>query len=370
MSVLEKISIKNHEQVLFCADEKSGCRAIIAIHNTALGPALGGCRFVDYASEEAALSDVLKLSRGMTFKSAVAGLPLGGGKSVIIGDHRRLRSREFFRAFGSFVHSFGGRYITSVDMNTTDQDMDWIKEVTPYVTGYSVKAGGAGNPSNITALGVFLGLKGAIQHLYTQESFKGFRVAVQGVGSVGAELCRLLATDGAELWISDLRSDKLTPLVERYGAQIVDPEKIHSCDVDIFAPCAFGAVLNEHSIPEIKAKIIGGGANNQLAHEDQDGKRLSQAGIIYCPDYVMNAGGIIHVYHDLIGYQENQVRDHVAKIPQILKNILIKSKQENLLPHEASARIAEETVYQAPAGDHPFYQTFATQPWATERNKA
>lgn len=364
MSLLSKMSIWQHEQVLYNFDERSGCRAIIAIHNTALGPALGGCRFVDYAHEEAALDDVLRLSRGMTYKAALARLPLGGGKSVIIGDHQHLRSREFFRAFGSFVHSFGGRYITSVDMNTTEKDMDWVKEVTPYVTASSQCMGGAGNPSLTTALGVFQGLKEAVRHLWQQEDFQGLRVAVQGVGAVGAELCRLLAEHHAQLHIADVRPERLKYLAQRYGATITSPQQIHQADVDIFAPCAFGGSLNERSIPQIKARLVGGGANNQLAEEDSDGKRLADAGILYCPDYVMNAGGLIHVYHELIGYQSQAVEAHVARIPETLQAIFAKMEQEKLLPQEASNRVAQEFIAQASAGQHPFHHMYGAHSWS------
>lgn len=367
MSLLEKLSIKNHEQVLFCYDRKTECKAIIAIHNTALGPALGGSRFVSYTSEEEALEDVLRLSRGMTFKSAVAGLRLGGGKSVIIGDHKKLRCRAFFHAFGSFVNSFGGRYITSVDMNTKPSDMDWIHEVTPYVVGGTEKSGGAGNPSNITALGVFEGLRGSVEYLWNQSDFRDIRVAVQGVGSVGAQLCYHLHHSGAELVVTDVRSENLKAMQEAYGATVVDPGDIHSADVDIFAPCAFGSILNEKTIPQIRAKLIGGGANNQLAQEDRDGQALADAGILYAPDYVMNSGGIVHVYHELKGYNEETVKAHTQQtIPKMLKNIFAKAKSENLLPHEASARIAEEIVDRAPHGPHPFHQTYSAQPWAAD----
>ncbi|MCY4381012.1 MAG: leucine dehydrogenase [Proteobacteria bacterium] len=353
MDVIQNMMEYSHQSTHFFYHKSSGLKTIISIHDTTMGPALGGCRFFNYKSESHALEDALRLSRGMTYKSAVAGVPLGGGKSVIIGDHTHLRSRELFRAFGTFVNSLGGRYITSVDVNTTVQDLKWMHETTRYVTWPNESYGGSGDPSYMTAYGVYCGLKSALRHQLAKDSFAGVRIGVQGVGSVGELLCEHLHRDGAILTIADTHKARLAVVAKKFGAKTVAPNDIYKADVDIFVPCAMGGVLSDDTIPHIKAKIIGGAANNQLL-EDRHGALLRDLGILYCPDYVINAGGIINVYYALRdstdGFNAKHVekaRKHTAEIEGTLDHIFTVSSRDGVLPHEAASLIAREKLEQA-----------------------
>lgn len=349
MSLFEKVISMDHEQVVFCNDKRTNLRAIIAIHNTALGPALGGCRMWAYTDEQSAVTDVLRLSRGMTYKAAVAGLGLGGGKSVIVGDPKQLKSEEFFRAFGKFVNSLNGRYITAEDVNIKVADMEHVAKETKHVTGLSSIPGGSGDPSPITALGVFHGLRAAVKFKLGTDDLKGLRVAVKGAGAVGSYLCQYLHDVGVQLVVADINKEREKQVCERYGAKQSSVDTIHSEDVDVFAPCALGGDLNDQSIPQIKAKVIAGGANNQLLEEDRHGKQIYDAGILYAPDYVINAGGLINVYQEMVGYDVDKAKEKTGQIYETLMGIFEESKSKGLSTHEASDALAERKVAAASA---------------------
>ncbi|MEO3430804.1 Glu/Leu/Phe/Val dehydrogenase dimerization domain-containing protein [Pelagibius sp. CAU 1746] len=339
MSVFEHHEFHAHEQVVFCHDPASGLKAIIAIHNTNRGPALGGCRMWPYASDEEALTDALRLSRGMTYKSALAGLDYGGGKSVIIGDPRRDKSEALFRAMGRFVDTLGGRYSIAEDVGISVPDVEIMAKQTAYVAG--VAAGGVGDPSPATAYGVFMGIKAAARHRLGVDSLSGLRIAVQGVGHVGYYLCRHLAAEGAELVVADIAQDSLDRVVKEFDAHVVAPEAIATAAVDIYAPCALGATINDETLPKLQAKIVAGSANNQLA-EARHGEALRQRGILYAPDYVINAGGVIVISHEGPNYNEAKAFAHVAQIHDTLLEIFRRADTQKAATSEAADRLAEE----------------------------
>lgn len=333
-----------HEQIVYCCDKTSGLKAIIAIHNTTLGPGLGGLRMWPYAKEEEALFDVLRLSKGMTYKNAAAGLNLGGGKAVIIADPKQ-KSEALYRAFGRFVQSLGGRYITAEDVNTTSQDILLIQEETSFVTGAPEWAGGGGDPGPHTALGVFEGIKASVQKRLNKASLDGIHVAVQGVGSVGTYLCEHLNAAGAQLTISDIREKEAQSLAERLGASVVKPDEVYGVEADVFSPCALGAVVNDQTLPQFKCSVIAGAANNQLLEEDNHGNALKDKGILYAPDYIINAGGVINCYYDYIGQHNTEIVESKVKgIAQTLSNIYEISEEENVSTHLAAAHFAEQRI--------------------------
>ncbi|MGB1309261.1 MAG: Glu/Leu/Phe/Val family dehydrogenase, partial [Oceanihabitans sp.] len=305
--VFGQLSFDNHEQIVFCNDKDTGLKAIIGIHNTVLGPALGGTRMWQYNNEWEALNDVLRLSRGMTFKSAITGLNLGGGKAVIIGDAKTQKTPELMKRFGEFVHSLSGKYITAEDVGMETADMDLVREVTPYVTGISESIGGAGNPSPITAYGVFMGMKAAAKHKFGSDILEDRKVIVQGIGHVGESLVEHLTNEGAKVIIADINQERLQEISRKYDATIYTGNDIYSEDVDIYAPCALGATINDETIYKLKAKVIAGAANNQLATEEKHGAILQERGIVYAPDFLINAGGIINVYAELEGYDKKEI---------------------------------------------------------------
>lgn len=278
----------DYEQLLLCQDKNSGLKAIIAIHDTTLGPALGGVRMWNYASEEEAIIDALRLARGMTYKAAAAGLNLGGGKTVIIGDPRKDKNEAMFRALGRFIQGLNGRYITAEDVGTTEEDMDIIHQETRYVTGVSPAFGSSGNPSPVTAYGVYRGMKAAAKIAFGSDSLEGRTVAVQGVGSVAYHLCKHLHEEGARLIVTDIVRENVERAVRDFGAESVDPDKIYDVECDIFSPCALGAIINDETLPRLKCRVVAGSANNQLK-EERHGDRLEELGIIYVPDYVINS---------------------------------------------------------------------------------
>jgi leucine dehydrogenase len=283
--VFGQASFNDHEQIVFCNDKDTGLKAIIGVHNTVLGPALGGTRMWKYANEWEALNDVLRLSRGMTFKSAISGLNLGGGKAVIIGDAKTEKTPEMMVKFGQFIHSLSGKYITAEDVGTTTPDMDLIRDVTPYVTGISEERGGSGNPSPVTAYGVYMGMKAAAKHQFGSDNLSGKRVLVQGTGHVGETLIDYLTKEGALVQISDINEARMEEVSAKYGAQIFRGDNLYAADVDIYAPCALGATINDETIYSLKAKVIAGAANNQLANEVVHGKILQERGILYAPTF-------------------------------------------------------------------------------------
>jgi leucine dehydrogenase len=345
MDVFGMREFDGHERVVFGYDEATGLRAIIAIHSTALGPAAGGCRMWPYASTSEAVTDVLRLSRGMSYKNALAGLPFGGGKAVIIGDSRKAKSNELFQAYGRFVGSLAGRYITAEDVGTTTADMEQVARVTNFVSGLGRKPGEAGgDPAPKTALGVFLGLKAAAKFRLGRSDLEGLRVAVQGVGGVGYHLCRLLAAEGVKLRVADIRQAATQRVSDEFHAVTVPVESVLFEEVDVLAPCALGAVLNAQSIPVIRARVIAGAANNQLA-EDKDGTALQVAGVLYAPDYVVNAGGIISVAREYNGgATEAQVTSEIHGIAGRLTEIFERARREGRATNAVADQLARERI--------------------------
>lgn len=337
---------KEHEQVVLCSDPKTGLKAIIAIHNTTLGPALGGTRMWMYKTEEEAMKDVLRLSRGMTYKAAISGLNLGGGKAVIIGNPQTDKNEALFRAFGRYVDGLGGRYITAEDVGMEVQDMEWIYSETKYVTGIPETLGGSGNPSPVTAYGVYMGVKACAKKAYGSDSLSGKTIALQGAGHVASYFARYAAKEGAKLFITDIYYDKALALAHEVGAEVVAPDDIYNLAADIFTPCALGGVINDETIPQFKFNIIAGGANNVLDVEDVHGKILMDKGIIYAPDYVINAGGIINISSELEGYNREHAMQRTQKIYDTTLNILNYSEQHHIPTHKASNILAEERIEQ------------------------
>ncbi|MGB0838236.1 MAG: Glu/Leu/Phe/Val family dehydrogenase [Flavobacteriaceae bacterium] len=337
-------SFNNHEQIVFCQDEDTGLKAIIGIHNTVLGPALGGTRMWNYSSEAEALNDVLRLSRGMTFKSAVAGLNLGGGKAVIIGDAKTQKNDRLMRRFGRFVDSLSGNYITAEDVGMETRDMDVIREATKHVTGVSESLGGSGNPSPVTAYGVYQGMKAAAGYGIGNDDLKDKRILVQGVGHVGETLVSYLAEEGADILISDINESRVKELSQKYGATAIDNDRVFDQKMDIYAPCALGASLNTDSIKNLSAKVVAGAANNQLADEHKHGLMLKDKGIFYAPDFVINAGGIINVYAEIAKYDRATIMSETKKIYNTTLSVFEKAELEGLTPHEAAFKIAEERI--------------------------
>ena len=352
MSVFSHKEFDNHEQVSFFQDPATGLRAIIAVHNTNLGPALGGCRMWNYDTDEQALKDVLRLSRGMTYKAAITGLPLGGGKSVIIGD-RKLKTPDLMRAMGRAVDTFRGKYIVAEDVGTSVDDMNFINSQTQHVVGISHGGQGSGDPSPTTALGVFMGLKAAVRHRLGKSDLKGLKVAVQGLGNVGYNLCRHLHEAGAQLFVTDIAADKIDMASREFGATAVALNSIFDLDVDVFAPCALGGVINDETLMRIKAKVVAGAANNQLA-EARHGDALRSMNVLYAPDYVINAGGLISVYYEHLArkegkaYDRAQVLAHVEKIDATSESIFKRADQDGVSTATAADRIAEQR-FKAPA---------------------
>tara|TARA_B100000787_G_scaffold30665_2_gene20547 strand:+ start:6807 stop:7907 length:1101 start_codon:yes stop_codon:yes gene_type:complete len=342
--VFGQLSFDGHEQIVFCNDEDTGLKAIIGIHNTVLGPALGGTRMWSYESEWHALNDVLRLSRGMTYKSAITGLNLGGGKAVIIGDAKTQKNDQLMRRFGEFVHSLSGRYITAEDMGMETRDMDIIREVTPHVTGISESNGGSGNPSPVTAYGVYMGMKAAANYKFGTDCLKGKKILVQGVGHVGETLVKYITNEGAQVIINDINEVRLEELSKKYNTNVILGNDIYNTEIDIYAPCALGATINDNTIHKLKAKVIAGAANNQLADEVKHGKLLMEKGIAYAPDFLINAGGIINVYGELEGYTKEESLKKTENIYNTTLEIFKLSEKENITTHRAAFNIAQNRI--------------------------
>jgi leucine dehydrogenase len=343
MSVFEHINGDGYEQVVYCSDDQSGLRAIIAIHSTALGPALGGTRFYPYEREEDALVDVLRLAKGMTYKAAAAGLDLGGGKGVIIGDPRRIKTEELLRAYGRFVETLGGRYITAEDVGTALEDMDIVRRESRWVTGCSHTYGGSGDPSPVTAYGVLNGIKACLLEVFGSAELKGRTVALQGVGKVGYALCGYLVGEGAEVTIGDIDVDNMARAVKDHGVETVPLQDIHKQECDVFAPCALGGGINDDTISEFNCKIIAGAANNQLAREEH-GEKLRDLGILYAPDFVINAGGLINVEDELRGYDRERAMTRVEGIYRQMQLIFTLAKEHGLSTAKAAELLAQERI--------------------------
>lgn len=342
MSVFTHPDYDSHEKVIFHHDAETGLQAIIAIHNTNLGCALGGCRMWPYGSEEDAISDVLRLSRGMTYKAAITGLNLGGGKAVIIGDPRKEKSPTLLRAMARLVDSLNGEYVTAEDVGINEEDVQVMAGETEFVTGYARQGGVSGDPSPFTAYGVFRGIEQAARFQLGWDTLSGMRVAIQGVGKVGYELARLLSEAGARVYAADIFSDNLKRAVANFGVIPVAPEDILRQPAEVFSPCAMGAVLNEQSIRELGAPVVAGSANNQLA-TDQDGLRLASSGVLYVPDYVINSGGLIEVYYQYFGADRQEVLRHIERVAEeTLPEIFRIAAAENAATSEVADQLARE----------------------------
>ncbi|MEB2784579.1 Glu/Leu/Phe/Val dehydrogenase dimerization domain-containing protein [Algoriphagus persicinus] len=343
-SIFGQITTMDHEQLVICHDEATGLKALIGIHNTTLGPALGGTRMWPYASEEEAITDVLRLSRGMTFKNALAGLNFGGGKAVILGDPK-LKNEAFLRRFGRFVQSLGGRYVTAEDVNMNTADMEFIGLETRHVTGLPEIKGGGGDPSPVTAYGVYMGMKAAAKKAFGSASLEGKRIGVQGVGQVGTHLIEYLIKEGANVLITDIFEDKLQAVAKSTGAQVVDPHVLYDLEMDIYSPCALGATINDQTIDRLKCAVIAGAANNQLQDEAKHGRILMDKGIVYAPDFLINAGGVINVGAEYFGgYNRDTVYKQTEKIYDTCLGILNKSEKENIPAQQAANETAKARI--------------------------
>jgi leucine dehydrogenase len=343
-ALFDKLSEHEHEQIMFCHDKITGLKAIIAIHNTTLGPGLGGTRMYNYKNEQDAITDVLRLSRGMTYKAAISGLNLGGAKAVIIGDPKRIKNEAFMRRFGRFVENLGGKYITAEDVGTTTKDMEYIKMETDHVSGLPEIMGGGGDPSPVTAYGVFLGLKACVKEVFGTDSVAGKKVLVEGVGKVGGHLVEHLIKDGAKVSIADVNEEALAYYAKTYGVQVVALNDVPEQDVDVYAPCALGATLNDETIPQLKCAIVAGAANNQLADETVHGPMLMERGILYAPDFLINAGGLINVYTELHGYNRQIAMSTAETIYKVTQDIIAMAKAEHIPTYMAANRIAENRI--------------------------
>lgn len=338
---LSQMGTFDHEQVVFCNDKSTGLKAIIAIHNTVLGPALGGTRMWNYATEAEALTDVLRLSRGMTYKAAISGLNLGGGKAVIIGDSRKDKSEALFRRFGKFVESLGGKYITAEDVGINPMDMAYVNMETKSVVGLP---GRSGDPSPVTAFGVYSGIKACLKERFGNDSLAGKKVSVQGVGHVGESLVEYLTKDGAKVFITDIHEDSLKEVAAKYKATAVGIDEIYDLDVDVYAPCALGATVNDATLPRLKCSIIAGAANNQLKDESVHGKAVMEKGILYAPDFLINAGGLINCYHEIHGYNRDAALNQASNIYNTMNTIFKLSKEKGIPTYLAANQIAEERI--------------------------
>ena len=339
--VIAQMSKFNHEQILFCNDNATGLKAIIAVHNTVLGPALGGTRMWKYTNEMEALNDVLRLSRGMTYKNAISGLNLGGGKAVIIGDSYTMKSEALMRRFGKFVNSLAGKYITAEDVGISTLDMTYVKMETDHVVGLPGKSG---DPSPVTAHGVYMGMKACAKEQFGSDSLSGKKIAVQGVGHVGEYLVGFLAKEGADIYVTDIHEPSLKRVSVMHGATVVGLDEIYDIDMDIYGPCALGATVNDETLAKLKCSIIAGAANNQLKQEDIHGLKVMEKGIIYAPDFALNAGGVINCYSEVKGLTSEWVMSKADEIYNTISNIVKRSKAENIPTYKIANKMAEERI--------------------------
>ncbi|GMV53023.1 MAG: Glu/Leu/Phe/Val dehydrogenase [Chlorobi bacterium] len=343
MKLFDTLQTMGHEQVVLCSDPVTGLRAVIAIHDTSLGPALGGTRMWNYSTDEDAITDALRLSRGMTYKAAVSGVNLGGGKAVIIGDPRTDKNEAKFRSYGKMVESLRGRYITAEDVGTSVRDMEWIRMETRFVTGVG-GVGGSGDPSPVTAFGVYSGMKAAAKFAWGTDSLSKKRVVVQGAGHVASNLVKHLVKDGAIVFVSDIYEERSNKVAAETGATVISPDEVFTTPCDIFSPNALGAVLNNETIAQLSCSVVCGAANNQLQNEDVHAAALQKQNIIYAPDYVVNSGGLMNVASEVTGYDRDSVMRQAEGIYDITMNILTTARDKNILTIEASNAIAEERI--------------------------
>ncbi|TCC89033.1 Glu/Leu/Phe/Val dehydrogenase [Pedobacter hiemivivus] len=343
-SVLDQLSASGHKKVIYCNDPDTGLKAIIAIHDTTLGPALGGTRMWSYATEAEALQDVLRLSSAMTYKASITGLNLGGGKAVIIGDSYKGKSEALMRSYGRFIKNLNGEFITAEDLGTTTKDMEYIRMETSHVTGVPESLGGTGNPAPTTAKGVYLGIKACVKEVFGTDMLAGRSVVVQGIGNVGEHLVALLRAENVEVYISDINEERLQHVARTYKAKPISADKIFGLDADIYAPCALGATVNDTTINKMKFAIIAGSANNQLADENVHGKLLLDKGILFAPDYLINAGGLISCYSELTGFGKKRTMQLTENIYNATRDVIKMSKADNIPTIWAANRIAEKRI--------------------------
>ncbi|GHO47912.1 Glu/Leu/Phe/Val dehydrogenase dimerization domain-containing protein [Ktedonospora formicarum] len=344
--IFEQMQAEDYEQIIFCQERSFGLKAIIVIHDTTLGPAMGGMRMWPYESDETALNDALRLARGMTYKNAAAGIPYGGGKGVILADPHRTKDEGMLRALGRFIHRLNGLFLTGVDVGTTIADMDIIRTETPYIVTFSEASGGPGDTSSVTALGVLQGIHACLEEVYGTTELAGRTIAIQGVGGVGATLVDYLVQAGARVTVADVDQSKAQALSSRYQAvEVVAPEEIHRLAVDVYSPCALGAGLNDQTIPALNCKIVCGGANNQLAEEHQS-DLLAERGILYAPDFIVNAGGIIVGAQSLTpgGYQREQALKQIERISQTVRQVFAIANELHISTHKAANALAEQRL--------------------------
>ena len=344
MKIFPEIESQGHEQVNYFYDPETDLRAIIAIHSTVLGPSLGGCRMMSYKSDEDALIDVLRLSKGMTYKAAIAGLKLGGGKAVIIANPKTQKTEDMLKSFGRFVDGLSGRYITAEDMGMTVDDMATIKTQTNHVTGTAESLGGSGDPSDFTSFGAFVGIKAAVEFKLKKKDLNGLSIAVQGLGSVGMKLISYLRRYDMKIYVNDVDSDKVKKCVSEFNAIEINNEDLYNLDMDIYSPCAIGATVNDETINQLRCKIIAGAANNILKDYDKHGNILFDRGILYAPDYVINAGGLINIYNELGDYNRESVFGQVEKIYDTLSDIFYKSESMKLSTNKVSDMLAQKII--------------------------
>ncbi|SDK78281.1 leucine dehydrogenase [Catalinimonas alkaloidigena] len=345
-SLFGEIAKYEHEQVVFCYDPATGLKAIIGIHNTVLGPALGGTRMWNYATEAEAVRDVLRLSRGMTYKNAVAGLNHGGGKAVILGDPRQGKSEALLRRFGKFIQSLNGKYITAEDVGMSTRDIEYVAMETRWASGRPEGDGGSGDPSPVTAYGTWMGMKAAAAKAFGSDSLAGRRISVQGAGSVGSHLIGHLIKEGAIVFVTDLHEDRLEVVAQQHPITVVKPDEIYDLDVDIYAPCALGGTLNHDTLPRLKCRVVAGAANNQLENEDLHADACAERGILYAPDFLINAGGVVNVAMEFTGYNREKAYKHAEKIYDTTLRIFEKAEREGINTHQAAMRVAQERIQQ------------------------
>ena len=344
MATFREMIRRNHEQVSYFYDEDTGLRCIIGVHNTILGPGLGGCRIWNYNNEEEALIDVLRLSRGMTYKAAIAGLNLGGAKAVILADDNTVKSEAYFRSFGKFVEAMGGRYITAEDVGTSVRDMEWVRAETDNVVGISRSLGGSGDPSVVTAYGVYIGIKACSKEKFNKTNLDGLSFAIQGLGHVGMYLVEYLSKHDVEIYVTDINENLVQEAVSKFGVKPVSVDEILKLDVDILSPCALGAVLNDEIISQLNCKVVAGGANNVLENAKKHGEMLKKDDILYAPDYAINAGGLINVANELEGYNRQRAFDQAEGIYDMLRDIFRRSNKDDIPTNKASDRQAEDRI--------------------------
>jgi leucine dehydrogenase len=343
-SIFTRVSQMGHEQVVFCHDASTGLKAIIGIHNTVLGPSLGGLRMWSYRNEAEALNDVLRLSRGMTFKNAIAGLNLGGGKAVIIGDARKHKTEALLRAFGRFVENLNGKYLTAEDVGMTAKDMEIISAETSHVAGLPETRGGLGDPSPFTAYSTYMGMKASAKKVYGTDSLAGKKVAIQGAGHVASHLVDFLMKEGSTVYITDIYEDRIQGIARKHKVNVVGVNEIYDLDVDIYSPCALGATVNDETIERLKAQIICGCANNQLAEEKKHGDACLEKGIVYAPDFLVNCGGVVNVYSEVIGANTDWTREHLSTVYEQTLNVISQSMEKGKNAQEVAIEIAMERI--------------------------